>query len=153
MKAKLLPALLATLVVTGSAFGAGKAVEALPEGVVRDAGERWILEPGRELAERVGDSRAVRKARKKAARRLEDAAERAGDALEDAGVADADRVAALYTTGAWAAAGFVVCLLAAMALGVSSLMSALALGLKVSLAFFFLQGALVCGAVFLVGRQ
>lgn len=153
MKAKILAALLATGVVTGAGFGAGRAVDAMPKGAARDAAERWFLEPGRELAERVGDSRALRKARKKMARKVEDAGERAGEALEEAGVADADRVAALYTTGAWAGAGFVVCLALGLALGVSSFISAIGLGLKVSLAFFFLQGALVCGLMVFVGRH
>ncbi|TBR26370.1 hypothetical protein EPO15_00335 [bacterium] len=145
MKARLLHAVLASAVVAGAAFGAGRGLEALPEGRLRDAAESWVLEPGRRLAEKAGDSRALKKARKKA----EKALDRAEEALEDRGV-DADRVAGLYTTGAWAALGFVVCLLAVLVLGVSSALDALALGFKVSLLFFFLQGALVLGAYLLL---
>ncbi len=151
MGLRLLHAVLAAAVVTGAAFGAGRAVEALPKGAVHDAAERWILEPGRALAERVGDNRAVKKARKKAEKGIEKAAEKAEDALEGHGI-QANRVAALYTTGAWAAVGFVVCLLLTLALGISSVGSALALGFKVSLAFFFLQAALVFGGLFLFTR-
>ena len=149
MKEKLGHALLAACVVTACGFGLGKAMDAMPRGRLHDAAERFVLEPGRALAERVGDNRAVKKARKSAAKKLESAAEK----LEDAGVADANRVAALYTTGAWAGLGFVVCLLLALALGISSAGSALALGFKVSLAFFFLQGAFVCGLAFLAWRR
>lgn len=149
MKAHLLRALLSACVVTGAGFGLGRGVELLPDGTARDYAERYALEPGRELAERVGDSRAVRKARKKARKGIEAAAEKAEDALESRGL-EADRVAALYTTGAWAAAGFVVCLLLTLALGISSAGSALALGFKVSLAFFFLQAALVFGGLALL---
>ena len=151
MKQRLLHAFLAAAVVTGAAFGAGRAVEALPKGRIHDAAERWILEPGRALAERVGDSRAVKKARKKAEKGIERAAEQAVDALESRGF-EANRVAALYTTGAWAGIGFVVCLLLTLALGISSVGSALVLGLKVSLAFFFLQAAVVFGGLFLFAR-
>jgi uncharacterized membrane protein len=149
VKARLLHAALAAAVVAGAAFGAGRGLEVLPEGRLRDAAGSWLLEPGRRLAEKAGDSRAVRKARKKAQKALDDAADRAEAALEDRGV-DADRVAALYTTGAWALAGFVVCLLAVLVLGVSTAVDALALGFKVSLLFFFLQGALVLGAYLLL---
>lgn len=149
MKAKLLMALLSASVVTGAGFSMGRAVELLPRGRARDLAEKYAFEPGRELAERLGDSRAVRKARKKAQKGIEAAAEKAEDALEARGI-EADRVAALYTTGAWAGAGFVICLLLTLALGVSSAGSALALGFKVSLAFFFLQAALVFGGLALL---
>jgi hypothetical protein len=149
MKARLLHALLATAVTAGASFGAGRALETLPEGRLREAAESWLLEPGRRLAEKAGDSRALKKARKKAEKALDKAADRAEEALEDRGV-DADRVAALYTTGAWAAVGFVVCFLAVLVLGVSTGLDALALGFKVSLLFFFLQGLLVFGAYLLL---
>ncbi|MBI2361908.1 MAG: hypothetical protein HYV15_00775 [Elusimicrobia bacterium] len=149
MKAHLLRALLSACVVTGAGFGLGRAVELVPEGPARDWAERYALEPGRELAERVGDSRAVKKARKTAQKGVSAAAEKAEEALESHGI-EADRVAALYTTGAWAGAGFVICLLLTLALGVSSAGSALALGFKVSLAFFFLQAALVFGGLALL---
>lgn len=149
MKAKLLHAALSAAVVAGAAFGAGRGLEVLPEGRLRGAAESWLLEPGRRLAEKAGDSRAVRKARKKAEKALDKAADRAEEALEDRGV-DADRVAALYTTGAWAAVGFVVCFLAVLVLGVTTALDALALGFKVSLLFFFLQGLLVFGAYLLL---
>lgn len=149
MKAKLLLAALAAAVVTGAAFGAARGVEVMPEGRLRSAAESWVFEPGRRLAEKAGDSRAVKKARKKAQKALDSAADRAEEALEDRGV-DADRVAGLYTTGAWAAAGFIVCFLAVLILGVTSAVDALALGFKVSLLFFFLQGLLVFGAFLLL---
>ncbi|TPW20672.1 MAG: hypothetical protein FD126_1457 [Elusimicrobia bacterium] len=149
MKGRLLHAVLASAVVAGAAFGAGRGLEALPKGRLRGAAESWLLEPGRRLAEKVGDSRALKKARKKAEKALDKAADRAEEALEDRGV-DADRVAALYTTGAWALAGFVVCFLAVLFLGVSTAADALALGFKVSLLFFFLQGLLVFGAYLLL---
>lgn len=151
MKGKLTHALLAAAVVTGAAFGAARGLEVLPEGRIRDAAESWVLEPGRRLAEKAGDSRALKKARKKAQRALDTAADRAEEALEDRGV-DADRVAGLYTTGAWAAAGFVVCFLGVLILGVVTAVDALALGFKVSLLFFFLQGLLVFGAYLLISR-
>lgn len=135
MKAKLLHALLAAAVTGGAAFGAGRGVELLPEGRVRDGAQAWLLEPGRRLAEEAGDSRALRKARKEVDRALDRAA---------------DRLAGLYTTGAWAALGFVVCLLGVLFFGVTSVTGALALGAKVSLFFFFLQGALVLGAALLL---
>lgn len=149
MKAKLLLAALAAAVVTGAAFGAARGVAVLPEGRVRSAAESWVLEPGRRLAEKAGDSRAMKKARKKAQKALDSAADRAEEALEDRGV-DPDRVAGLYTTGAWAAVGFIVCFLAVLILGVTSAVDALALGFKVSLLFFFLQGLLVFGAFLLL---
>lgn len=135
MTAKLLHALLAAAVTGGAAFASSRGLEALPEGRARDAAETWLLEPGRRLAEEAGDSRAVRKARKQVDRALDEAA---------------DRTAGLYTTGAWAALGFVVCLLGVLFFGVTSVTGALALGAKVSLFFFFLQGALVLGAALLL---
>ncbi|MDE2291932.1 MAG: hypothetical protein KGL53_07605 [Elusimicrobia bacterium] len=136
-------AIVSASIVTGTGFGLGQAVDYIPKGKTRDMAQEFVLEPGRALAEKLGDSRAVEMARKDAAKHLENAA----DKLQDVGVSDADRWAKRYTVGAWAGLGFAVCLALALILGVSSIGSALALGVKVSLAFIFLQGAVVLGIV------
>ncbi|MDE2293378.1 MAG: hypothetical protein KGL53_14950 [Elusimicrobia bacterium] len=148
MKTKLLMAIISASIVTGTGFGLGKAVDYIPKGKARDMARQCVLEPGRALAEKLGDSRAVKKARRDAAKQLENAAGK----LKDAGVSDADRWAERYTEGAWAGLGFAVCLALALMLGVSSIGSALALGVKVSLAFIFLQGAAVLGLIALLHR-
>ncbi len=155
MTAKLLYALLSSSIVAGTAWTASNVVmDRLPKGKARKVAERFVLAPGQMLMDKLEDRKDFRKLRKKGKKQLkksrkkiEKAAELLQDSLNIKEVAEFDRLTRLYNVGAWAIAGFALCLLMTMVMGVSSLKSALALGAKVTLAMIFLQGALVFGGV------
>ena len=144
MKGNVFYALVASAVVAGSAAAMGAAVERLPSGKWRDAAERYLLAPGHEVYERLDSDPRFKKWRKKAARQVEAGREKLEEAKESVEEkAEALGAPALYNTAAWAVAGFFLCLLGTLVFGVSSLKSAIALGLKATLFMLFLQGALV----------
>ncbi|OIO06626.1 MAG: hypothetical protein AUJ52_11955 [Elusimicrobia bacterium CG1_02_63_36] len=143
--------LIASAVVTGSGWTLTSVVaERMPE-KARDA----ILAPGEVLVEKLEDRKDFRKLRKqgkkavtKGRKRLSKAQDELQEKLEDSGVEfDLDRKAKLYNVSVWALVGFGLCALLTLALGVSSFMTAVSLGIKVSLAMLFLQGALVFGGI------
>lgn len=144
MKGKLFYSLVAAAVVAGSAAAMGIAVERLPSGKWRDAAERYLLAPGHEVYERFGSDPRFRKWRKKADKQVEAGREKLAE-VQEAVEEKAEELGApaLYNTAAWAAAGFLLCFLGTLILGVSSLKSAVSLGVKATLFLLFLQGALV----------
>ena len=157
MASRILYALVATAVTAGSAGGLSAGVLALPKGPAREAVERFLVAPGEALMERL-DQGALRRLRKKAEGKMEEGKEKVEEAAEalkekaealgaEGAAEQLDRLPHLYNVGAWAGAGFILCLLGTLLFGVSSLKSALALGFKVTLALLFLQGALVFGGV------
>jgi hypothetical protein len=150
----LIYSLIASSVVTGSGWTLTSVVaEKLPD-KARDA----ILAPGEMLVERLEDRKDFRKLRKKSEKavkksrkKIEKAQDELQDKLEDSGVDfDLDRKAKLYNVSAWALVGFGLCALLTLALGVSSFMTAVSLGFKVTLGMLFLQGALVFGGIIAV---
>lgn len=157
-KARLLYALLSSSVVTGAGWGLTEGVARLPEGRLREAAERYLLAPGSELLERLEDDKRFRKLAKLGRKRVQKArkeADKAAGALEDRleeleverAAERARRVSRWLNIGAWALAGFAVCGVMTLLLGVSTLGSALALGVKVAFFLLFLQAALVFAGV------
>lgn len=148
MKARLLYALVASAVVTASAAAIGASVDRIPKGPARETAERYLVAPGHDLYERLESNKDFRRWRKKAEKQVDagkEKVEEATESLQDA--ADRLRLPHLYNTAAWAVAGFLLCFLGTLVFGVSSLKSALALGLKATLMMLFLQGALVFAGI------
>lgn len=157
-KVRLLYALLSSSVVTGAGWGLTEGAARLPEGRLREAAERYLLAPGSELLERLEDDKRFRKAAKLGRKRVKKARKEAGkaaDALEerleelevDRAAERARRVSRWLNIGAWALAGFVVCGLLTLVMGVSTLGTALSLGVKVTFFLLFLQATLVFAGV------
>jgi hypothetical protein len=143
VKSRVLYSLLGSLVVAGCVLAAGAAIPAwAPKGKARDWAERALTAPGRVLHEKLEDNKDFRRWRKKGRKTLETGQE----ALEE--TADRLGLLQLYNAGAWAGAGFVLCFLMTLVLGVSSFWDAVALGLKVTLTLVFLQATLVFAGVF-----
>jgi len=147
----LIYSLIASSVVTGSGWTLTSVIaEHLPE-----KGRDAIMAPGEMLVEKLEDRKDFRKLRKKgkkavkkSQKKLAKAQDKLEDRLEDSGVElDLDRKAKLYNVSVWALVGFGLCALLTLALGVSSFMTAVSLGFKVTLAMLFLQGALVFGGI------
>lgn len=165
---KLIYALVSSGVVTGAAFSlATLAADYAPKGPAGEALERFVLSPGQMIVERVEDEKLVKRLRKTGRKELEkgkealdDAADKLEEKLEDyelGGAADslrdkAERLTKLYTVASWAAVGFALSLICTLGLGVSSLKTAVSLGVKVSLLMVFLQAALVFGGVLVYQR-
>ena len=157
-------ALLAASVVAGAAAAASYgATHWAPQGRAREFAERWVTAPGHAVYARLT---ADREAQKKV-RAGEERLARAGvdlKMIQDSLVgqelghaasktqAEARRLAHLYNVGAWAGAGFVVCLAFTLFLGIESIGAALVLGFKVTLALIFLQGALILGGVLVLAK-
>lgn len=173
MKAKLLYALISASIVTGTSWTMSTvALDVLPKGAVRETAQRYVLAPGREVLDRLEDQKSVRKLRKKGRKRikktkkkfdkkLDQAVDKLDDALSEYEMGEAisdrlsdeaERLEKLYNVGIWALAGFALCALFTIVLGVSSLKTAVALGAKVTLFMIFLQGALVFGGILVVQR-
>lgn len=150
MKAQLLYALLSSSIVTGAAWtGSNVVADKLPK-KAREA----VLAPGRTLVDKLEDRKDFRKFRKKAKKKikkgkkqLKKATAELQDKLEDRDLPELDRLTRLYNVGAWAVAGFAICFLMTLILGVSSLKTALSLGVKVTLGMIFLQATLVLAGV------
>ena len=127
----------ATAVVVAAGAGLSAGSRSLPKGPARDAAERFVAAPGRAVLDKLEET-GLKKIEKKAESKLD--AERGK--LEKA----ADSVGLdvhFASVGSWAVVGFVFCWLAVLALGVSSLKSALALGFKMTLFMIAIQAALV----------
>ncbi|MFA5138494.1 MAG: hypothetical protein WC728_04610 [Elusimicrobiota bacterium] len=154
MKARLLYALLsASVAVAASVASSAAILKFVPKGDRREAVERYLVAPGEMLYERLHESKRFRKLEE----RTRDAAEDAKDRIEEAGegfsgLPQAERLPHVYNVAAWALAGFFLCLLMTLFFGVSSLKSALALGIKVTLTLAFLQGALVFAGILVYQR-
>ena len=152
-------ALLASSVVAGAAAAASYGVTHwVPEGRTRQAVERWVTAPGQTVYARLKENRTAHKQVEAGQERLEKAGldlKRFEDSLVGKELAkgaaktkaEAQRLMHLYNVGAWAGAGFAVCLALTLLFGIESIGAALALGLKVTLALVFLQGALILGGV------
>lgn len=156
---RLVYALISSAVVAGAAAGLAGLAERAPEGAAGEALERFVLAPGQMLAERLEDEKAVRALRKKSKKvrkELDKAADAVEETLEDYDLGGAaerfERMTKLCTIASWAAVGFALSLLLTLALGVSSLKTALSLGLKLTLAMIFLQAALVFGGILVYQR-
>ncbi len=173
MKMKLLYALISSSVVTGASWTMSTvALDVLPKGAVRETAQRYVLAPGSEVLDRLEDQKSVRKMRKKGKKRIkktkkkldkkiDKVADKLDDVLSEYEIGEeisdrlsdeAERLEKLYNVGIWALAGFAICALFTIVLGVSSLKTALALGAKVTLLMIFLQGALVFGGILVVQR-
>jgi len=159
MLTKVLYALISSSIAVGTAFTASHVVlDALPKGSVQEAAENFVLAPGELLVEKLEKRKDFKKLRKKGKKQLKKGKkqlEKAADALEDTlgdkiDKRELSRVKKLkkaYNVGSWAVVGFALSLLMTLLLGVSSLKSALALGIKVTLFMIFLQVALVFGGI------
>ncbi|MEE8424378.1 MAG: hypothetical protein V3S11_01040 [Elusimicrobiota bacterium] len=173
MRLKLLYALISSSVVAGTSWTMSTvALDVLPKGALRETAQRYVLAPGSELLELLEDQKSIRKLRKKGRKRikkskkkfdqkLDKAADKLDDVLSEYEIGEeisdrlsgeAKRLEKLYNVGIWALAGFALCALFTMILGVSSLKTAVALGAKVTLLMIFLQGALVFGGILVVQR-
>ncbi|PCI36484.1 MAG: hypothetical protein COB53_09355 [Elusimicrobia bacterium] len=150
----LIYSLIASSIVTGSGWTLTSVVaQHLPE-KARSA----IMAPGEMLVEKLGDRKDFKKlkkkgekALKKGQKKLAKAQETLEDKIEDSGVDfELDRKAKLYNVSLWAVVGFALCTLLTLALGISSFMTAVSLGLKVTFAMLFLQAALVFGGILAV---
>lgn len=143
MKAKLFYSLLGALVCTAAALAVSGAVQL---GTKRDKdlrrlAEKYVLAPGRILADQVEGSR-VRKAAEEGLEKLADT--KVAQEVRDTRAADRlGELAHYYNVGVFTLLGFGLCLLMALLLGVSSMLDAIALGFKVTLTLFFLQAALL----------
>lgn len=147
MKSRLLYALLSTSVAVAASVASSAAIlKFVPKGGQREAVERYLVAPGEMLYERLHESGKFRKLEKK----VEKAADEAKERLEE--FPQAERLPHVYNVAAWAAAGFFLCLLMTLFFGISSIKSALALGVKVTLTLAFLQGALVFAGVLVYQR-
>ena len=154
---RLIYSLIAASVATSTAAGLSAGVLALPDSPVKEAVERFLVAPGEAAMERL-DTKRFRKLRKKADKqlekgkeKLEEAAESLSEKAEDAGAdglaEQIERLPHYWNVGVWASAGFALCFLGTVLFGISSLKSALSLGVKVTFFMIFLQGALVFGGI------
>jgi hypothetical protein len=164
MIGRLFYALRAASVVAAAAAAASYGVtRGLPQGPARQGLECWVTAPGQAVYAKIKEDPAVRKKVEAGQERLE----KAGldlKSLQDSLVgpqtakgaakarSEARRHVHLYNVGAWAGAGLALCLAFALLFGVGSIADALALGLKVTLALVFLQGALILGGVLALSR-
>lgn len=138
MKAKLFYSLIAAGVVGGFSLASSAVILTwVPEGRPRDLAEKYLTASGKALEA----NKTLRRWRKKADKQLESAAERVEEAAEDL------KIPHLYNAAALAGTGFVLCFVMTLLFGISSLKSALALGVKASLTLLFLQAALVFGGI------
>jgi hypothetical protein len=133
----------AAAVVTSVAAGLSAGSRSLPKGPLRDAAEKFASAPGRAVLDKLQQSSVVQQAEKKAEKEAEKAAEKAADKAAAKVEKEIGVDAHVASVGTWAGAGFALCWLAVLALGVSSLKSALALGFKVTLFMIALQAALL----------
>jgi hypothetical protein len=160
MIGRLLHALLASCVVAGAAAGASYGVTHwIPEGPTRQALELWVTAPGQAVYVRLKKDPAARKKVETGRARLEKAGldlKRFQDSLVGVemtkGAAETRRLLHLYNVSAWAAAGFAVCLALTLLFGIESIFDALTLGVRVTLALIFLQGALILGGVLALSK-
>jgi hypothetical protein len=156
MKSLLFHSLIGACVAVAASSGASALIlKYAPKGEARKACEKWIIAPGGVLFEKIQEvprARSIHKALEKIVDRVEDAKDR----IEESGVGSVlprpGRLPHYYNAAAWGGAGFAACFLLALFFGVSSIKSALAMGFKVTLALFFLQGALVLAGVLAVRR-
>jgi hypothetical protein len=164
MIGRLFHTLLAASVVAGAAAAASYGVTHwVPEGRGRQAVERWLTAPGQAVYARLKEDKTARRKVAAGQERLERAGldlKKLQDSLVGAELAkgaakaeaEARRLVHLYNVGAWAGAGFAVCLALALLFGIESIEEALALGFKVTLALVFLQGALILGGVLVLSK-
>ena len=157
MIVRLFHAAVAPSVVAGAAAPASYGVNHwAPEGRARDALDRWVTAPGQAVYARLQEDRSARQKVAAGQERLEKAGldlKGFQDALvgyEPAkGAARAKAVARrlthLYNVGAWAAAGLALCLTWALLFDIDTIIDAIVLGIRVSLALTCLQGALIMG--------
>jgi uncharacterized membrane protein YjjP (DUF1212 family) len=147
MKARLLYALLSTSVAVAASVASSAAVlKFVPKGDRREAVERYLVAPGEMIYERLHESKKFRKIEARAQDAADEAKERLSELSED------ERLPHVYNVASWAVAGFFLCLLMTLFFGVSSIKSALALGMKVTLTLAFLQGALVFAGILVYQR-
>lgn len=161
MAGRLFYALLASSVVAGTAVAGSYAVTHwVPEGGARDMAERWVAAPGETIYRRLEKNRGLDKLKDAAGEKVEAGARKldqlgdtaAGrDVLKAAAGArgKAKRLMHIYNVGAWAGVGFALCFIMTLIFGVSSIKTALALGLKVTLTLICLQATLVLGGLLL----
>ena len=154
MISRLFHALIAAGVVAGAAAAASYGVTHwVPEGKAHDRMERWLTAGGQALCARLP------KNWKKKLSAGRERLQKAGvdpQKFEDAVLGEMPQASAqtrrlfhLYNIGAWALAGFILCLVLTILFAISSIKSALALGFKVTLTLLFLQGALILTGVVL----
>lgn len=138
MKAKLLYSLVAAAVVGGFSLASSAMILTwVPEGKPRDLAESYLTASGKALER----NKTLRRWRKKADKRLESATERVEEAAKDL------KLPHLYNAAAWSVAGFALCFVMTLLFGLSSIKSAVALGVKASLTLLFLQAALVFAGI------
>lgn len=165
MKAHLLYSLLSASVVAGTTMVASAVTLTwVPKGAPRQAVERVLIAPGKAVYKALRKQKKVKKAMKAGEKRIEkgkemlsEAAEAIEDTLDEAGVTEAaavqrERLQHLYNVSAMALAGFILSLLLALYSAVGSARAALALGFRVTMTLFFLQGAGLL-ALYLMHKQ
>ena len=162
--------LLATsVVVASSAATSAMVLTYVPKGPWRERAEHYLIAPGQVIYERLEGAKPVKELEKAGEKKLEKGQDKVQDAADKlkgeldksaAGAAvvsqvsrQAERLPHLLNIGAWAVAGFGFCFIMTLMLGISTLESALALGFKVTLTMFFLQGALVFGGLLALQRM
>ncbi len=133
--------------MTGSGWTLTSVVsDHLPERA-RDA----VMAPGEMLVEQLEDRKDYRKLRKKSKKAVKTGKKQLSKVQEEfEDRFELERKAELYNVSVWALLGFALCTLLTLALGISSFMTAVSLGFKVTLAMIFLQGALVFGGLLAV---
>jgi hypothetical protein len=138
MRAKFFYSLVSAVVVGGFSLASSAVILTwVPEGKPRDMAEQYFTASGKALER----NKTVRRWRKKADKQLESAQERIEEAAEDL------KIPHLYNAASWSVVGFVLCFVMTLLFGISSMKSALALGVKASLTLLFLQAALVFGGI------
>ena len=143
MKSKLLYAFLGTLVCTGAALAVSGAVTLTTKNNkdLQRVAERYGLALGRAAAQAVEGAK-IRQAAEQGLDKVADT-KLAAEIRETRAAEKLGELAHYYNVGVWTLAGFLLCFLMAVILGVESAMAAFALGFKVMLTLFFAQAALL----------
>jgi len=166
---RLFLSLVATSVVTASsATMSALVLTYVPKGEWRERAERYLVAPGRAIYERAQDQKDVRKIEKEGQKRIEagqESFQKAADQIKDevgktaagkeavkAVSARAEKLQHYYNIGAWAVAGFLLCTVMTVMMGISSIAAAISLGFKVTMTLLFLQGMLVFGGLLVLQK-
>lgn len=163
MSSKLLYAVASSAVISASSWGVSTAVlDHMPKGDFQAVAEKYAVAPGKMILETLEDKKPVKKLRtqskktlKEGKKKLDAAAETLDDALDAYDIPGAHRakkMTKIYNVGAWTLIGFVLSLLLTLLLGISSIKTAISLGIKVTVAMFFLQATLVFAGILALQR-
>jgi len=164
VKRAIFHALIAASVAAAAAVGAGAGSTRFPPEYRGDA-EKYLLAPGRFLAEKLHEQKDFYRAQEYLEKHLggytskiEKLAEGASERLEKTAAGRVTtrqlrRLPHVYNVGIWGSSAFLLCLLMALLFGIESIWEALVLGFKVTVTLVCLQAALIFAGFLAIQRS